>query len=232
MHPLQVPPRRIKTLQIEPYLPELHPHHWVITITTSDKKPISGVLSADGRKKFLGRLAATINLSKIGRLLSITRERARQLVTEAGVDIRIACNGLDRAEKHKEEIKKCLDEGLSCAKIAKATGIPLYRVREVARINGWKMKPVYYSNGTLLESWIGARIGDWFILGISDKRSTAGRPYLHCRCLCGTEREVMSENLFNNQTRSCGCMRSAKRVIAKLNRVVPSGLSTETDIAF
>ena len=30
-----------------------------------------------------------------------------------------------------------------------------------------------------------------------------------CRCVCGTEKEVLKANLLNGRSRSCGCMKSS-----------------------
>lgn len=52
----------------------------------------------------------------------------------------------------------------------------------------------------------GSVFGEW--RAIKSTRSVrAGRIY-HCKCSCGTEREILRSNLVSGKTRSCGCKKS------------------------
>lgn len=56
----------------------------------------------------------------------------------------------------------------------------------------------------------GRDFGEWHVLGPAGK-SASGRPLWHCRCSCGTERDVSASNLRSGQTTSCGHTRGIKR---------------------
>ena len=42
----------------------------------------------------------------------------------------------------------------------------------------------------------------------TDKRSSSGNIYWHCRCKCGNERDVTGNTLRNGASQSCGCLQS------------------------
>src|SRR5262245_25402196 len=48
--------------------------------------------------------------------------------------------------------------------------------------------------------------GRWTVIGPSKKRASDGRFYWHCRCECGTERDVCGGSLRHGKTLSCGCL--------------------------
>ena len=56
----------------------------------------------------------------------------------------------------------------------------------------------------------GRDFGEWHVLGPAGK-SASGRLLWHCRCSCGTERDVSASNLRSGQTTSCGHARGVKR---------------------
>lgn len=55
------------------------------------------------------------------------------------------------------------------------------------------------------KSLIGKHYNDWVILGDGGKGS-GGRRLSWCRCICGTERICITDNLFNGRSSGCGCL--------------------------
>lgn len=51
---------------------------------------------------------------------------------------------------------------------------------------------------------IGKRTGQWDVLSASNKPSLGGNKYLHCRCSCGREFDVLRTTLVNGQSTRCG----------------------------
>ena len=51
----------------------------------------------------------------------------------------------------------------------------------------------------------GMHFGEWEVLGY------AGDLRWHCRCSCGTERDVLAQNLLNDRSTSCGCKSGEKK---------------------
>ena len=47
----------------------------------------------------------------------------------------------------------------------------------------------------------------WTVISVSNKRSNTGSVFWHCKCECGTLRDVNSRTLINGQSKSCGCLR-------------------------
>ncbi len=46
------------------------------------------------------------------------------------------------------------------------------------------------------------------------KRSTHSRKYYLTKCVCGTEKWILAQNVRNGRTKSCGCMGSKLKAIA------------------
>ena len=61
----------------------------------------------------------------------------------------------------------------------------------------------------------GETIGSWTVLYAIDK---PGQKVYHCRCVCGTERDVFASNLIKGKTSSCGCQRIQGNINRKLKR--------------
>lgn len=58
---------------------------------------------------------------------------------------------------------------------------------------------------------IGKKFGRWTVLGVGPvkkNRSGHGKKTMHCRCECGTERDVYKDTLLNGKSKSCGCLHS------------------------
>src|SRR5215831_10642933 len=56
----------------------------------------------------------------------------------------------------------------------------------------------------------GKRFGRWTVLGLAKRgHFPSGQPYLvwHCRCDCGSEKNVASRVLREAKSQSCGCLR-------------------------
>lgn len=51
----------------------------------------------------------------------------------------------------------------------------------------------------------GTQIGLWTVLSLTNKKRGGKRVYL-CRCICGTEKEVVSKFLNQGLSQSCGCL--------------------------
>ncbi len=60
------------------------------------------------------------------------------------------------------------------------------------------------------------RYGHWQVLYQSDTNS---RKY-HCRCDCGTEREVSISQLANGKTKSCGCVNKRNLIGTRHGKVI------------
>ena len=58
--------------------------------------------------------------------------------------------------------------------------------------------------GSHAEDLSGRRFGRWMALGLSSRRQNL-RTLWHCRCDCGSEREVLSVHLKRGKSVSCGC---------------------------
>lgn len=68
----------------------------------------------------------------------------------------------------------------------------------------------------------GGKVGSWTLISYEPgARAPKAYPYWLCRCDCGTERKVLSNNLMRGITESCGCVH---RDAAKL-RTTTHGLS-------
>jgi hypothetical protein len=50
---------------------------------------------------------------------------------------------------------------------------------------------------------LGQLFGKWRVIAIAPNLNRKTR--WHCMCACGTERDVLTENLMNGLTSSCGC---------------------------
>jgi len=55
---------------------------------------------------------------------------------------------------------------------------------------------------------IGQRVNDWTVIGdvFMVVRPNKNRSYTPCRCVCGTEKMVLTQNLNNGISTSCGCI--------------------------
>lgn len=58
----------------------------------------------------------------------------------------------------------------------------------------------------------GQKIGKWSV--ICKAENNGKKIYWHCRCECGTERDVAAGNLLNRESLSCGCTRNENTSIA------------------
>lgn len=56
----------------------------------------------------------------------------------------------------------------------------------------------------------GQTIGYWTVLSKSELRNSGGVIYWHCKCSCGTERDVLGTSLRNRTSLSCGCKQFSK----------------------
>ena len=73
----------------------------------------------------------------------------------------------------------------------------------------------------------GQRFGKWTVLSKSDKRSASGSIYWHCKCDCGTEREVNGLSLRNGTSLSCGAHANISKGNEKIKQIL-----TEANIPF
>lgn len=55
----------------------------------------------------------------------------------------------------------------------------------------------------------GLQCGDWYVIerAGSDKR---GQALWHCRCVCGTEKNIVGSTLRNGTSTNCGCIKAQK----------------------
>jgi hypothetical protein len=63
---------------------------------------------------------------------------------------------------------------------------------------------------TKLIDVVGQRYGRYLAIAKSDKRTKANKQMVLCKCDCGTEREVVVNNLRSGLTTSCGCWKDEK----------------------
>ena len=66
------------------------------------------------------------------------------------------------------------------------------------------------------EALVGKQFGSWTVLYPVRKPEKGRNAYLHCRCVCGTERDVLRYELLSGQSQSCGCRKSVNRNRKKL----------------
>ena len=52
----------------------------------------------------------------------------------------------------------------------------------------------------------GQRFGRWTVINITDKRTSSRGIIWHCKCDCGTEKDVDGYLLRSGQSKSCGCL--------------------------
>ena len=62
----------------------------------------------------------------------------------------------------------------------------------------------------------GQRIGRWEVLYLLEERTKKRGTIWHCRCECGTEKDVPGEALRNGSSKSCGCLQ--KEVASQLGK--------------
>ena len=58
---------------------------------------------------------------------------------------------------------------------------------------------------------IGKIFGRWTVIGEGDPPKKGKQVMWHCRCECGTERDVASANLVHGFSKSCGCLADDSR---------------------
>ena len=56
----------------------------------------------------------------------------------------------------------------------------------------------------------GQQFGEWTVLFKSNKKMKNRSTYWHCRCSCGTEKDVNGANLRNGASTNCGCKRKGQ----------------------
>ena len=66
----------------------------------------------------------------------------------------------------------------------------------------------------------GEQIGRWTVIGEAS-RNAKGQKIWPCRCLCGTEREVLDRSLRYGGSESCGCLHREKLSQARANAILP-----------
>ena len=64
--------------------------------------------------------------------------------------------------------------------------------------------------GNGFKNLIGKKYGNLTVIGLSDKMS-GRKSYWYCKCDCGNEIEVRSDNLTTGNTLSCGCLKKSTR---------------------
>lgn len=52
------------------------------------------------------------------------------------------------------------------------------------------------------------KFGEWIALYRTYKKTSTGSYYWHCKCSCGTERDVEIGSLLSGKSKSCGCIKS------------------------
>jgi hypothetical protein len=63
---------------------------------------------------------------------------------------------------------------------------------------------------TKLIDVVGQKFGRYLVIAKSNKRTKANKQMVFCKCDCGTEREVVVNNLRSGLTTSCGCWKDEK----------------------
>lgn len=62
---------------------------------------------------------------------------------------------------------------------------------------------------------VGKTFGSWLVTGYAGKKGHA--LYYHCRCECGTEKDVYRYNLLRGATVSCGCIKERDITTTRFN---------------
>lgn len=82
------------------------------------------------------------------------------------------------------------------------------------------------------EDITGQQFGEWTVL--YPVRDTNGRLIYHCRCSCGTERDISKTTLVKGKSKSCGCKRSKYTSLSKMKDIAGQrfGRLTALEIAY
>jgi hypothetical protein len=69
--------------------------------------------------------------------------------------------------------------------------------------------PQHTAAGRSHKDLTGRRFGQWTVLAFTrfERKFGRNRAYWLCRCDCGTEKEVLGNNMTNGSSLSCGCVR-------------------------
>ena len=65
---------------------------------------------------------------------------------------------------------------------------------------------------------VGKQFGFWTILYPVRIQERGRNAYLHCRCVCGTERDVLRYEVLSGQSQSCGCRKAVNRNKKKIEQ--------------
>lgn len=64
----------------------------------------------------------------------------------------------------------------------------------------------------------GKIFGRWYVEYLSEQKTNKGRKMYHCKCQCGNEKDVPSENLRRGDSQSCGCLNREKIALSTQER--------------
>jgi hypothetical protein len=66
------------------------------------------------------------------------------------------------------------------------------------------------------------RFGYWTVLRISDRALNKRPGYVHCRCACGTKKDVYRRSLIIGLSTSCGCLKRNRVYVLAGHKVCPT----------
>ena len=93
-------------------------------------------------------------------------------------------------------------------------------------------KQRHFMNTTKIDL-TGQIFGKWTVMYESEKRSSNGGIYWHCKCECGREKDVLSQTLRNGQSLSCGNHSNISKGNVKISEILDyAGINYEIEKKF
>jgi len=105
-------------------------------------------------------------------------------------------------QKRNSQIMDLYFQGLSFRKIAWMLDLNVGVISGVVHRSGKANRGGFKAN---LDVLCGQRFGRLLVLHL-DRYNDDGNPYWMCQCSCGRKHSVLSRNLKQGRTRSCGCL--------------------------
>lgn len=119
-----------------------------------------------------------------------------------------------RATLSRDDLKRLYcQEHLTLMEISTRTGVPTTTLSRWR--TAWGLPSVVRA-----ESLVGHRFGRWVVLAQTSGGRRGAPTICHCRCDCGTLRDIPYGNLQQDVTRSCGCLHRLPEGQAGLNKVI------------
>lgn len=115
--------------------------------------------------------------------------------------------------------------------LAKELGVSRGMITKIWYDNHLSGKTTLYT--PFYDDLTGQVFGKWTVLYKSDKRSSNGGIYWHCRCECGREKDVLGQSLKNHNSLSCGNHNNISRGNVKIADILDeAGIDYELEKKF